>query len=101
MYLIQLLLPLYDNAGKPVDESLLAGVRRELLDRFGGLTAYNRAPASGAWRDGNTVSRDEIVVIEVMADALDRNWWASYRSELEQRLGQQELVVRSHAIERL
>jgi hypothetical protein len=91
MHLVQLLLPRYDEA-----------VARELTDRFGGMTAYARAPAKGAWKPapGETV-HDDIVVYEVMVEALDRDWWAGYRSELEKRLGEEALVVRAHPIERL
>jgi hypothetical protein len=91
MHLVQLLLPRYDEA-----------VARELTERFGGMTAYARAPARGEWKPapGETV-HDDIVVYEVMVDTLDREWWARYRRELERRLGEQELVVRAHPIERL
>jgi hypothetical protein len=42
---------------------------------FGDLTAYNRAPAEGLWESGSGVEQDDIVVIEVMVDSLDRTWW--------------------------
>jgi hypothetical protein len=29
--------------------------------------------------------RDDIVIYEVMADSLDRPWWANYRQGLERR----------------
>jgi hypothetical protein len=91
MHLVQLLLPRYDEA-----------VARELTERFGGMTAYARAPAKGEWQPapGETV-HDDIVVYEVMVEVLDRSWWARYRQELEKRLGEEELVVRAHEIERL
>jgi hypothetical protein len=91
MHLVQLLLPRYDPA-----------VARELTDRFGGMTAYARAPAKGEWKPApDKTVRDDVVVYEVMVDELDRSWWASYRRELEKRLGEEELVVRAHLIERL
>lgn len=73
MYLIQLLLPLYDNDRQALPKSLFRTVTDELIERFGGLTTYSRAPASGYWLedDDNTV-HDESVVYEVMADELDR-----------------------------
>lgn len=76
--------------------------REELVDSFGGLTAYTRAPASGLWQedDGRTV-HDDIVVYEVMADTLDREWWRRYRSTLEQRFGQEEMLIRAQQVERL
>ncbi|NUZ06616.1 hypothetical protein [Piscinibacter koreensis] len=101
MHLVQLLLPVYDNAGAAFPKALYEDVRRELVDRFGGITTYSRAPAKGLWRDGGGVDRDDIVVYEVMADALDRAWWAGYRASLEQRFAQDEVVVRALAAERL
>ena len=91
MHLVQLLLPRYDEA-----------VARELTDRFGGMTAYARAPAKGEWKPTpDKTVHDDVVVYEVMVEELDRGWWASYRRQLEKRLGEEELVVRAHLIERL
>jgi hypothetical protein len=101
-HLVQILLPLYDNDGAPLPHALFAQVRAELVERFGGLTAYNRAPAKGLWKeDAEHVARDDIVVYEVMDAHLDRRWWAAYRQGLAARLRQQELVVRAQAIELL
>ena len=102
MYLVQLLLPVYDNTGEPFPGSHYASVRSELAECFGGLTAYTRAPAEGLWSDdGGRASRDDIVVYEVMVEQLDRQWWGRFRADLERRFAQQELVVRAQAIERL
>ena len=102
MYLIQLLLPLYDNTGQRFANARFAQVTDELTDRYGGVTAYLRSPAQGSWREhGGTVDHDEVVMFEVMADDLDRAWWSRYRQALEQRFAQEELVVRATALERL
>jgi len=102
MYLVQLLLPVYDNAGQPFPASHYATVRGELAGRFGGLTAYTRAPAEGLWHDdGGPAARDDIVVYEVMVEELDRAWWGRFRADLERRFAQEELVVRAQPIERL
>ena len=47
------------------------------------------------------MNRDDIVIFEVMADQLERPWWRQYRTELEQRFSQTELVIRASPIERL
>ena len=101
MYLVQILLPIFDNDGKRLESGLFHRIREELTGRFGGLTAYTRAPAEGLWADQDVVRRDEIVMVEVMVDELDRAWWRGYRSELEKRLRQQLLIVRAQAIEQL
>lgn len=72
MYVIQIFLPLYDNSGQKFSASEYAGVRTALTDKFGGLTAYSRAPAEGLWEKRGTLTRDDIVVFEVMTDKLDR-----------------------------
>ena len=75
---------------------------RALTDRFGGVTAYTRAPATGLWeaQSGGTV-RDQVVVYEVMVDEIDERWWAELRKTLEMQLAQEELVIRAHMIRRL
>ncbi|MDP9347651.1 MAG: hypothetical protein M3P24_00675 [Gemmatimonadota bacterium] len=102
MYLVQILLPLYDNQKRPLDRGLFERVRGELTERFGGVTAHLRSPAVGAWKepDGD-VARDDVVTYEVMAEALDRPWWGRYREELEARFRQEEVLVRALAVERL
>ena len=96
MHLVQLLLPLRDNAGVPFPRAAFEQVRAELTERYGGVTAYLRSPASGVWRDeGGEVARDEVVMVEVMVERLDRPWWAEYRRSLEQRFRQAELVARA------
>jgi hypothetical protein len=99
MHLVQILLPLYDNAGAPLRRSLYADLARDLTERFGGLTAHTRAPAQGLWqeREGETV-RDEIVIYEVMADALDDAWWGALRRRLERDFRQEAVVIRAQAV---
>ena len=101
MHLVQLLLPLKDPDGKPFPRAFYRQVREVLTERFGGLTAYTRAPAEGLWDAGDEVAHDDIVVYEVMADDLDRAWWGEYRLALERQFDQEELVVRSTVMERL
>ena len=102
MHLVQILLPLRDNEGRPFPRAQFERVNEELTDRFGGVTAHLRAPASGAWReDGGDVAHDDMAIVEVMADAVDHPWWAGYRAELERRFRQDEVVIRATEIERL
>jgi hypothetical protein len=99
MYLIQLLLPLNDNQGQPHTRSLFSAVAAELTDRFGGLTAYNRAPADGLWKaESSVASKDEIVIYEVMAQSLDETWWREYGRKLEAWFRQEKLIVRAQEI---
>ena len=99
MHIVEILLPLYDNEGRRLGAELYQQVREALVARFGGLTAFTRAPAEGVWEEGGQRSRDEIVLFEVMSDGIDRNWWQRYRTELEQLFRQDEIVVRAHEVE--
>ena len=102
MHLIELLLPLYDNDGRAFGRAAFDGVRGELAKTFGGVTAFQRAPAEGVWKDeGGEVQHDEVVIFEVMAEELDRAWWTAYRRELERRFRQEKIVVRATVFEEL
>jgi hypothetical protein len=102
VHLVQVLLPVYDNDGQLFSRDEFARVRRELTDRFGGATAYTRAPAEGSWEDDTgRVHHDDVVVIEVMVESLDRAWWTTYRRTLAGRFRQVELVIRATAMESL
>jgi hypothetical protein len=97
VYLVQILLPLYDNEGRHFEPDDYLQLRSEIADRFGGVTAYTRAPASGVWRDdsGDTTRDDDIVIFEVMSEALDREWWTGFRKDLERRFRQDSVIVRA------
>ena len=102
MHLVQLLLPLYDNDGVRIDPAAFRSVRDTLAHRFGGVTAYTRAPATGLWKkDSGEIDHDEVVAVEVMVDALDPVWWRSYAAELARAFRQETVVVRAIAIEML
>lgn len=99
MVLIQIFLPLYDNDGERFPRRQFDRVRDELVYRFGGMTAYTQAPASGLWQeDGGETMHDDLLVHEVMTESLDEAWWRDYRSELERRFRQETLLVRAHDI---
>ncbi len=100
--LIQLFLPLYDNEGQVFPRQSLDAVRAELTERFGGVTAYVRSPAVGAWEDEHgAVQRDDMLLFEVMAEELDRGWWTRYRETLEGRFRQDEVLIRTMHVQRL
>lgn len=92
--LVQILLPLNDNDGRRFPQTYFAAVREELVSRFGGLTAYARAPARGLWKSSGRTRRDDVVVFEVMTARVAKAWWSRYRRTLERRFRQDEIVVR-------
>jgi hypothetical protein len=102
MYLVEFLLPIVDDAGQRFPRDQFDRIRQELTARFGGVTAFLRAPAVGLWADeAGRVRRDELATFEVMADSIDRDWWRRYREELERRFSQEAVVMRATRFERL
>jgi hypothetical protein len=101
MYLIEILLPLRDNEGRPFAASTYQALRDELSERYGGVTAFTRAPAEGESKAARGKVHDDIVVYEVMTEEIDRDWWKRYREALEKTFQQDEIVVRALAFEKL
>jgi hypothetical protein len=99
MVLIQLLLPVRHPADRDA-MALLAETRRELVDRFNGVTAYMRSPAAGLWTapDGSTEA-DNVVMVEVVTRAFDRQWWRAYAATLAERFDQKTIHVRAMPVE--
>ena len=101
-HLVQLLLPLRKCDGSDQPHALFAEVRDELTERFGGVTAYSRSPATGLWKNTEAeVEREQVIMVEVVVDAFDRDWWAQYRARLAARFAQDEIHARAIAIERI
>src|SRR6185503_7975684 len=94
MKLIEIFLPLAGTDGRKLPKTVFAETRRELVARFGGLTAYSRSPARGFWKEKGKTTRDEIVVFEVMAKSAQKPFWRRYKRELEKRFRQEEIVIR-------
>lgn len=100
MFLIQLLLP-SPREGIAADRRL-DETRRELVARFGGATAYLRAAASGDWTsaDGSR-QRDTLVMVEVVAERFERDWWRPYARTLAARFDQEVVHIRATVVEML
>lgn len=102
MWLVQILLPLYDNDGARFSGAEFQAVRDELASTFAGVTVYSRAPAEGLWkRDDSAIRRDDLLLIEVMAEHIDAAWWKHYRGQLEARFRQHRIVIRAQEIQLL
>lgn len=103
MHLVQILIPVFDNTGRRFEQHLFEAVRTQLIERFGGLTAFVQSPALGLWKDteSGTTTQDAMILIEVMSDTLDQAWWAAYRRDLEGVFRQDEIVIRTLTCQRI
>ncbi len=102
MVLIQMLLPTRAAKGEAFSHDLLRQTRREIVKEFGGITAYMRSPASGAWTsvDG-TVEQDNVVMLEVLAGAFNKRWWRGYTEVLKKRFAQDSIHIRATQVDTL
>ncbi len=100
MYLIQILLP-RSPGESGVPDPRFGETRAELMEAFEGVTAYIRSPAVGLWTapDGR-VERDDVVMVEVLTDSFDRDWWRRYATTLAGRFAQEEIHIRALPAER-
>jgi len=100
-HLVQILLPTQTRNRAPIAPEQFARVRVELTERFGGVTAYTRSPATGLWKreEDDAIERDQVIMVEVVVEGLDRQWWATYRRQLEERFDQEEVHARALAMD--
>jgi hypothetical protein len=101
MFLIDSLLPLKDERGEPFPAEFYDRLAQHLTERFGGVTSFARSPGEGRWKSRGATEHDEIVVIEVMAEEVERAWWSQLRRDLMRDFRQEDIVIRSQAFERL
>ena len=102
-FLIQLLLPTtIPNVPAQAAIAALTKTRDELTQVFNGVTAYIRSPAKGAWTasDGHT-EHDDVVMVEVVTDEVDRLWWLQDTTTLAERFRQDAIHVRAMLIQTL
>jgi hypothetical protein len=99
--LIQILLPLQDKVGQPFPADQYDNLAHELTERFGGVTSFTRSPGEGRWKQGTNTDHDDVVVIEVMTDQFERDWWSDLRERLMREFKQADVVIRVQTIERL
>jgi hypothetical protein len=100
-HLVQILLPKETGSGEPISQKFFEDLLKELTREFGGATSFLRASGQGLWRDGSATERDNIAVVEVMTEHLDKEFWRSLRKRLEAELRQEEIIIRAQEIVQL
>jgi hypothetical protein len=101
MHLVQILLPLSDMQGQTFPSGKFDRLAQKLTEKFGGVTTFTRTPAEGRWKNGASTELDDIAVIEIMTETIDRGWWADLRTHLEQEFAQTEILIRCHETQQL
>jgi hypothetical protein len=94
-----MLLPTRSLQGEVYADVLVSRTRKELIDRFGGVTAYTRAPATGVWTSpAGGVEVDRVVMIEVLSEHFDRDWWRAFAETLKERFQQESIHIRANDV---
>lgn len=94
MYIIEVFLPLDTGKGVPVPRETIEGLVAGLADRFGGATAFTREPAEGLWKSPTTMQVDRIIIVEVVVETVDAEWWKTYKGLLELEFDQDQVMIR-------
>ena len=91
----EVLLPLRYNDGTPVEPEKFVETRRELFERFRGLTA-DFVPLTGYWIDPtDTVVEDQLVrlVVDVTDTPDIRDFFVQWKERLRERFSQSEIWI--------
>lgn len=94
IYVIQLVLPLYENDQQPAD-ILHSIVKAELTRHFGRCAAHTRSPAEGRWMADGRRMRSDMVIYEVISRMHDDEWWLWYQQVLQSRFHKIEVTIRT------
>jgi hypothetical protein len=96
----EIYVPLHYNDGSAIEPEKLVTLRQRLFDYFGGLTD-TRQQNAGAWKVGNVVFHDEIVIFRVLAVKQHpaRAFLMTLKAELERELRQQEILIVERKVE--
>lgn len=90
-----LYVPLTSNAGTPFPLRKLRGLKRRLIERFGGLTEFPQKQR-GYWRLGNVTFRDEIIILRVLSDdppSVARGFWREVKLHLKKEWAQADVLI--------
>lgn len=94
MHLVEIFLPLNKGSGAQARSEEIHAIVKELADRFGGATAFTREPADGLWKQAADLVHDRIIIVEVVVERIDEEWWRAYRRHLEAHFEQSEVMIR-------
>ena len=90
----ELYVPLRDNDGRTIDQEKLTGLKRRLVEEFGGLTHFPQEN-EGLWKVGSFTFRDEIVIYRVLAGerAKSEQFFQQLKEHLKRDWGQEDVLI--------
>lgn len=97
-YRFDIYLPLKYNDGTDIEPEKFQETRRELVDKFGGLTwigNIGRPAILGFWREEEKIFQDEndLFVIYTEREEVYKEYFRQYKEVLKQRFKQREIFI--------
>ena len=99
MYLVEIFLPLADSNGEAFSSQHFDRVKRDLAEKFGGVTVHSQPTAEGIWTEGDSTIKDQIIIYEVLVKQIERPWWQSFREQQQRTFRQDKILIRASSIE--
>jgi hypothetical protein len=98
----EIYLPTKTSDGKAIADELLKKIRSTLIEKFGGLTD-TRVKTDGFWKSGGVTILDEILLWKVLSQGDDAgdDFLKKTKTELEQLLKQEKILIVKRAVETL
>jgi hypothetical protein len=89
-----LYVPLFDNAGRPIDPTKLSQLKKRLIEHFGGLTHFPQEN-EGFWKLGRVTFRDKIVILRVLSNEPRKaqELFKQIKSEMMIEWGQTDVLI--------
>ena len=88
----EIYLPTTGNDGTAVDAAIMAQIKRELIETFGGYT-HLRQRNEGRWRMGGVTFRDEVTILRVLDDGTTSFSMPRFKIILEALLQQESVLI--------
>jgi hypothetical protein len=88
-----LYIPLQYNDGAPIEPEKMTQLKKQLVEKFGGLTHFPQSN-EGLWKVGRVTFRDKIIILRVLED--DEHAAADFLTKLKKTIRrdwQQEEVL--------
>ena len=100
MHIVNIYLPQVNNAGLAFNEDIYLSIRKELIQKFGGLTQYDQVPAIGYWKENadKPISQDLVIHYEVICNTINKKYWAGFRQRLEMTFQQTQILIVAYPI---
>jgi hypothetical protein len=100
MIRFEILLPLFYNGGRPVEDEKFVATDDQLIESFG-ATSTDRVSVRGRWKYESTLYSDQLVRVRVEVADTQENWdtMRSIKEDLKARFEQIDIWITAHRID--